>query len=301
MRPVTEREFVDVAGARLHVRRQLGETPTVVLCSALGLVCTDWDAVVASLPDVDVVVYDRPGTGHSPLPAPGWPADPPAALHEEVERVAGLGPAVGAGPPYVVVGHSSGGLYAQAFARLHPEDTAGVVLVDASTAQADRSAASTRLRHGLRATVARTAVPRLFGPAGRRAVVWAQTVRGTDPLAPAEARRVYGTREGFCGVLAELDGFEAAAAALGDLERSHAFPPVPASVVTAASTGRPWPRRDDGWVREQETLADALGAEFRVVDDAAHLVNLDRPDVVAQEIRRVIRAVQDEGSWRQGR
>lgn len=294
-------ELVDVAGARLHVRRRPGTGPAVVLCSALGLVCDDWGAVVAALPDVDVVVYDRPGTGHSPLPDPGWPDAPPATLGEEVARVRGVGPAVGASPPYVVVGHSSGGLYAQAFARLHPDETAGVVLVDASTAQPPLAATAARVRHGFRVSVARTPLPRWIGPAGRRAIVWTQTVRGGDRLDRAERRRVYGSRDGARGVAAELDGFDAAAAALADLERDHPFPPVPVSVVTAASTGRPWARRDDRWVREQAGLARALGAEHRVVEDAAHLITHDRPDVVAQEIGRIVRTVQDGASWRRGR
>jgi pimeloyl-ACP methyl ester carboxylesterase len=76
---------------------------------------------------------------------------------------------------------------------------------------------------------------------------------------------------------------------------------VPTTVLTAASTGRPWPRRDRSWVREQQELARSLVAEFVVVDDAAHLVPLDRPDAVAREIGRTARAVQDDRPWPRGR
>ena len=41
-------------------------------------------------------------------------------------------------PPYVLVGHSYGGLLARLFARDHPEETAGVVLVDAMGRDATR-------------------------------------------------------------------------------------------------------------------------------------------------------------------
>jgi pimeloyl-ACP methyl ester carboxylesterase len=294
-------ELVDVAGQHLHVRRQEGRTPTVVLCSALGTVCTDWDAVLALLPDLDVVVFDRPGTGHSPPATPPWPQAAAATLHEEVERVADVAAAVGAVPPYVVVGHSSGGLYAQAFARLHAEHTAGVVLIDTSASQPPPSPAAAALRHRVRTTLARTPLPQLTGAAGRRGLVWAQTVRGRDPLGPAGRRQVYGTREGAHGVLAELDGFDGAAAELAELERSHPFPPVPTTVLTAASTGRPWPRRDRSWIREQQELARSLAADHVVVENAAHLIPLDRPDAVAREIGRTVRAVQDETPWPRGR
>lgn len=294
-------ELVDVAGQPMHVRRQHGRTPTVVLCSALGTVCTDWDAVVALLPDVDVVVYDRPGTGHSPQTRPPWPQAAPSTLRQEVEWLAGVGPAVGAGPPFVVVGHSSGGLYAQAFARLHPEQTAGVLLIDSSTAQPSPRPAIAAVRHRLRTALARTPLPQLLGPAGRRALVRAQTVRGSDPLPPADRRRVYGTREGAHGVMAELDGFDDAAAELAELERRHPFPAVPTTVLTAASTGRPWPRRDRTWVREQQRLAGSLAAEHVVVENSAHLIPLDRPDAVARQIGRTLAAVQDGTPWPRGR
>lgn len=295
------RELVEVAGQPMHVRRIQGRTPTVVFCSALGTACTDWDAVVALLPDVDVVVYDRPGTGHSPQTRPPWPRAAPPTLRLEVEWLAGVGPAVGTGPPYVVVGHSSGGLYAQAFARLHPEQTAGVLLIDASTAQPAPPPALAAVRHRIRTELARTPLPQLFGPAGRRALVWAQTVRGSDPLSPAERRRIYGTREGAQGVMAELDGFDGAAAELAELERRRPFPAVPTTVLTAASTGRPWPRRDRSWVGQQQQLARFLTAEHVVVDDAAHLIPLDRPDTVAREIGRTVAAVQDGTPWPRGR
>ena len=294
-------DLVDVAGQRMHVRRQEGRTPTVVLCSALGAVCTDWDAVLALLPDVDVVVFDRPGTGHSPPTRPPWPQAAPPTLQEQVQWLAAVGPAVGAAPPYVLVGHSSGGLYAQAFARWHPEQTAGVLLVDASTSQQPPSRAWSAARHRLRTTLARTPLPQLLGPAGRRALVWAQTVREQDPLPPAERGRIYGIREGAHGVLAELDGFDAAAAELAELEQRLAFPAVPTTVLTAARAGRPWPRRARSWIREQRELARLLGAEHVVVEDSAHLIPLDRPDAVAEEIGSMLRAVQDETPWPRGR
>lgn len=294
-------ELVDVAGQRMHVRRQEGRTPTVVLCSALGTVCTDWDGVLALLPDVDVVVFDRPGTGHSPQTRPPWPHAAPATLQEQVRWVAAVGPAVGAAPPYVLVGHSSGGLYAQAFARWHPEQTAGVVLVDASTSQRAPSPAFAAARHRVRTGLARTPLPELFGPVDRRGLVWAQTVQGQDPLPPVEQRRIYGTREGAHGVLAELDGFDAAAGELAELERRLPFPAVPATVLTAARTGRPLRRRPRSWIRKQQELARLLGAEHVVVEDSAHLIPLDRPDAVAEEIGSLLRAVQDGTPWPRGR
>jgi pimeloyl-ACP methyl ester carboxylesterase len=285
--------FVDLEGQRVHVRRRPGRGPLVVLSSALGAVCTDWDPVVALLPGVDVVAYDRPGIGHSAPLEPLWPRGAPATLEDEVARVAALGPALGVPPPYLLVGHSSGGLVAQAFARLHPCETAGLVLVDASTAQPLPPRALSALRHALRARLAGTPLPQWIGPGARRMLVWAETVAGDDPMDAAERRRLYGSAEGARGVMAELDGFDAAAADLAELERRCPLPPIPVSVLTAARSGRPLRRRQPSWLREQDQLARSLRTVFRPVDDSAHLMPFDRPDAVAEEVRRVHRAGQD--------
>jgi pimeloyl-ACP methyl ester carboxylesterase len=39
-------------------------------------------------------------------------------------------------PPFILVGHSLGGLYVQMFARLHPDEIAAVVLLDSSSTEA---------------------------------------------------------------------------------------------------------------------------------------------------------------------
>lgn len=85
-----------------------------------------WTGVIAALPpEVAVYAYNRPGYGSSEK------ADTPRdgmTIVEELRR--GL-QQKGLKPPYVLVGHSLGGLYMQLFARRHPDEVAGMVLVDA--------------------------------------------------------------------------------------------------------------------------------------------------------------------------
>jgi pimeloyl-ACP methyl ester carboxylesterase len=280
----------EVADRRLHVRRQRGAAPTVVLCSAMGAVCADWDAVVALLPGADVLVFDRPGTGHSPPPSPAWPHVAPPTLDDEVRLIADVCDSVAASPPYVLVGHSSGGLYAHAFARMYPHRTAGLVLVDSSL---PRPAAGRRRTERLVSALTRAPGPAALGPALRRLLVWLQTRRAADPLSPEERRTIYGSPAVQRAILAELDGFDAAARRLDGLA-GQPLPRVPITVVAAGSTGRPWRRRACTSLREQAHLARLLDAGvYRPVDDAAHLVPLDRPDAVAKEIRAVLRTVHD--------
>lgn len=85
-----------------------------------------WAKVIAALPsDVSVFAYNRPGYGNSQQTA--TPRDGKTIV-EELRRNLQLR---GLKPPYILVGHSLGGLYMQLFARRHPDEVAGLVLVDA--------------------------------------------------------------------------------------------------------------------------------------------------------------------------
>jgi len=117
--------LIDVGGYRLHLDvTGDGEGPLVVLEAALGGSSLDWTGL-GEINGMRVCRYDRAGFGWSDR-APRDRMAPVAqveALHTALERA-------GMPPPYVLVGHSLGGIYVQVFARMYPEDVAGMVLVD---------------------------------------------------------------------------------------------------------------------------------------------------------------------------
>lgn len=102
--------------------------PTVVLEAGAGMGMATWDPIWAEVAAFATVFrYDRPGVGESTRPgvAPRTAGDVADQLH----RLLGL---AGAPGPYLLVGHSFGGLVARLFAHRYPQDVAGVVLVDSS-------------------------------------------------------------------------------------------------------------------------------------------------------------------------
>ncbi|WP_194292193.1 alpha/beta fold hydrolase, partial [Streptomyces jumonjinensis] len=118
--------FVTIGGVRHHVVAE-GSGPVCLLSAGLTLGWFDWDPVVPLLtPHRTVVRFDRPGHGLSAAAV----AAPSAA--GEARRIAGVLDALGLDGPATVVGHSIAGFHAEAFARLHPERTASLVLVDSS-------------------------------------------------------------------------------------------------------------------------------------------------------------------------
>jgi pimeloyl-ACP methyl ester carboxylesterase len=106
------------------VEHGAGDT-TVVFESGLG---NDWSPWKKILEEVGVraraVAYSRPGYGESE-PSP----DPRDAAHI-AEDLRTLLLARGYAPPYLLVGHSFGGAYMELFAKAHPAEVVGVVLVD---------------------------------------------------------------------------------------------------------------------------------------------------------------------------
>jgi pimeloyl-ACP methyl ester carboxylesterase len=106
----------------------MGErSPVVVFESGLGADQTAWERVFPVVAGFTTAfAYSRPGYGgseRSPTPRVG------SVVVEELRATLR---ARGLAPPYLLVGHSLGALYVQLFARLHPGEVAGLVLVDSS-------------------------------------------------------------------------------------------------------------------------------------------------------------------------
>ncbi|RCW70457.1 alpha/beta fold hydrolase [Pseudorhodoferax soli] len=117
-----------VAGAPItfmHQAAPQSQGPVVVFQSGLGDDHASWAAVLRQLPaEHEAVVPDRPGYGASPGRAGERSACRIAEEQHALLRQAGLR------PPYVLVGHSLGGLYQYVYARMYPQDVAGLVLLD---------------------------------------------------------------------------------------------------------------------------------------------------------------------------
>src|SRR3569833_2972125 len=100
-------------------------SPTVVFESGLGNGKTVWSDVMRAVKRTNqVFAYDRPGYGLSRRVVS--PREPCAIAAEERNLLRTLGLM----PPYILVGHSVGGLYQYVYAKLYQQDVAGIVLVD---------------------------------------------------------------------------------------------------------------------------------------------------------------------------
>ena len=125
---------VDIGGGRTLYLYCVGSgSPTVVLFAGGGGSTDNWSAVQPHLGHTTrVCAYDRAGSGFSP---------PNPRAHDaghEIDDLQRLLDHAHVAPPYVLVGHSYGGLVARLFAHAQPREAAGVVLVDAMGRSQDR-------------------------------------------------------------------------------------------------------------------------------------------------------------------
>lgn len=102
-------------------------TPSVIFIAGLGDSCETWNEIQDRISqETSTFSYDRAGVGRSPM------ASVPRTCHDLVEELSGLLLALDVEPPYVLVGHSFGGLVARLYASLYPQFISGIVLVDAA-------------------------------------------------------------------------------------------------------------------------------------------------------------------------
>jgi pimeloyl-ACP methyl ester carboxylesterase len=118
-------KLVMVDGHQMHINCTGAGSPTVVMDAGLGGWSLDWSAVQPHIAQFTrVCSYDRAGLGWSKAGAnPGDAQQAVADLHTLLVNSGERG-------PFVVVGHSNGGLRAVLYAHAYPREVAGVVLVD---------------------------------------------------------------------------------------------------------------------------------------------------------------------------
>lgn len=129
--------LVDVGGYRLHIHcigTGSASSPTVVLDAGLSGTSLDWNLVQGEMAKTTrVCAYDRAGMGWSdpqPQDEPRTPGRIASELHTLLTNA-------GIPGPYVLVGHSLAGKNVRMFALQHPDEVAGMVLVDTRSEYVD--------------------------------------------------------------------------------------------------------------------------------------------------------------------
>jgi pimeloyl-ACP methyl ester carboxylesterase len=124
-------KLVDIGGYRLHINATGKGTPAVVMIAGATAFSIDWALVSPEIAKITkVVVYDRPALAWSD------PGPMPRTLDQDVYELHVLLQKAGIAAPYILVGHSLGGIIARKFEKKYPQEVKGLVLVDATSEDA---------------------------------------------------------------------------------------------------------------------------------------------------------------------
>lgn len=273
---------IDLGTHTMHYVARGERGPVIVFESGLPGTHVDWTSIQTALePHARSIAVDRAGYGwSSPGPLPRSSEQIARELHTVLD-LAGL-PA-----PYVLVGHSFGGVVMRAFAVNHANDVAALVLVDATHESYREVLPASYLAHD-RATAARLRWGAMLAPLGLQRVLGIGLLPQGDATDPIRYRTdAYRTAS---HEFAAMDESVAAVAGrtLGDLPvrvvaRGRPHPPI------AGMTPEEMVALDEAWRALQ---VDLLGLSSRstinVVEDAGHFVHLDRPDLLVEVILELI-------------
>jgi pimeloyl-ACP methyl ester carboxylesterase len=268
-------KLVDVNGRKLHlVCAGQGGAPTVIFESSGLSSSTEWEKL---LPEVGrthhACAYDRAGMGWSD------PVSGDRSVSDFVEELRAALKSVGEKPPYVLVGHSVGGVLVRAFQTAHPDEVAGLVLVDTATASV--YSRWPKVVAKMRSNLSR----------GRWLAAIA-ALRLADPLhlTGRDAALTYRPRTMIAGE--QVVG--AAAAALPSLPPTL---PVP-TVVLTHGRGGDWAGPgvigpldeaaiEYDWQGAQKELAKGPKSSLVVADKSGHMIPAEQPELVVQAIDSV--------------
>ena len=284
--------LVRVDGHRLHIYCTGEGQPAVVLDAGLSCLSLDWSRVQPAVAQVTCVcAYDRAGYGWSD------PGSPPRTSQALVNELHTLLTRAGVAGPYVLVGHSFGGLNVRLYASTYPDEVVGMVLVDAAhedqRARMPPRPLTTRLRHDAEWQLYR------LNPLWARLGVLRLRNRPNGPvdLLPPEIQpiataiglrpRAYDWIYGESAVIATSERQIRVAAPIRD---------IPLAVVSAhirwAPSGMSVGAMDQAWQELQGELAGLSPNSTHIIaEKSGHMIHLEAPELVINAILRVVEAV----------
>lgn len=244
--------------------------PTILLESGWSADSRGWARLMAPLSQrTRTCAIDRAGEGRSsagPLPRDGRAIARDLADALKAAAVA---------PPYLLVGHSSGGLYVRQFAIDRPREVIGMVLVDPAVPPPQRAGAGAG--HPAAALARRCLAAARAGP-----------IPADDPaLARCRTTPPERAAERWQSRLSEIEMLFAATA--DAIELAPAAPADAPVIILSAGRGHPSEEALAAWHALHRAIAARhLAGEARIVPEAGHLIHVEAPEAVVRAVDDVL-------------
>jgi pimeloyl-ACP methyl ester carboxylesterase len=278
-------QLIDVGGHRLHLSCTGADTPTVVLEPGAGEMSSNLGWIAPAVARATrVCVYDRAGRGWS---EPADTAQDGAQIATDLHRLLQRGHVPG---PYVLAGHSFGGLYVLTFAARYPDQVAAMVLVDSTAPAAAANPGTPSPGHGGSSNGLRR-VSALVSTAARLGLgrLYARSSFGSLP--PRSRDEVRASVATPSTLRSTIDEYLQANASTQEAASLRNFADKPLIVLTAGSGS------DATHLADQNHLATlSTNSVHRVIDGATHedlIGNQEDAAATTQAILDVVASVRN--------
>jgi pimeloyl-ACP methyl ester carboxylesterase len=277
--------LINVDGHNMHLNCTGSGSPTVVLQPGGGAMSSDMGWIAPRVAaESRVCVYDRPGRGWSdPVHSAQDATDIAHDLHTLLQR----GNVPG---PYVLAGHSFGGLYVLTYAHLYPDEVAGMVVID-TTAPKDEPTTSTSTNADSYDLVDRVAT--LVSTSSQFGLTRLESMAEVATLPPRSSDEATASLKTGNSLRAFIDEFIASNASTGEAAALTDFRDKPLVILTAGVGS------DADFVAAHEQLATmSTNGVHRVIDGATHndlLTDEKDSEAPTQAILDVLASVRSGG------
>jgi len=292
-------------GHKLYMLEKGAGGPTVLFEAGIAATNLNWCHIQETVARfTHTVSYDRGGLGWSgPSFSARTPSNCAAELHDLLERA-------NIKPPYILVGHSFGGLVMRRYAISYPEDVAGVVLVDPMRCEEwppmnpGRQQEIDRIKKlsGYAVPIARFGLARLAvtsllcrsgkisghlagagGVSGRHVLRRITEEVGKMPREVWPVVAAHWSRPGYyAGMMNHVDAVPDTVREMRDADPIRGIP------VLLLTPGKSTPVSDEDVLRIGDNVQQVIAPT------SAHWIHLDQPDLVIDSIREMVAAVAAE-------
>ena len=285
-------QLVDVGGRKMHINCVGQGSPTVLLEAGLGHYSLFWAYVQPEVAKYTrVCSYDRAGYGWSES------SPMPRTANAEVDELHTLLVNADVQGPYILVGHSLGGMNMRVFANNYPDEVVGMVLVDSY--HEERPTRNPELAEANQDAAWQFRMFELLSSTGIAALA-PQSI--PDPGLPGDAyaqlQAITATTRYFETFLAEMNSIEESSAEVR-AQKITSIGNMPLIVLSAgrqetipslsnAENQHLWEE-----MQAQQSELAALSSDSRqiIADQSGHNIQLDRPDLVIDAIREMLGAI----------
>lgn len=284
-------KLIEVDGYRLHVNCQgtpKEGVPSVILESGIWGCSMDWQLVQPKIGEMtQVISYDRAGYGWSD----SGPA--PRTFEQIRKELKGVLEVMGIKPPYIFIGHSLGGPIVRYFHSQHPEEVAGMVLID--TPHEDAPPQFSRIFRVVAGALSYLTCFGIFRGLMETNHIYSDNPKWTPTMQKTylAAHRV--KSKSFATLLNEWDCSLENYKMLQQKRKHLGDKPIIVIPRGNEKLLRPGISREEnqrlyekGLAEQRKLLQESNRSELRIATHSSHLVNLDEPEVIIKAVEDML-------------